>query len=765
MSDFLDAAVSAFLGVDDATLLATQALAPSPDDGATPPVAAIRERLEAYDSLVTDDRTVLLPLHEAESAELSGEYVEYRESGLAPSYVYYDEHAGKQTRLDPSAIGETMVGWRLRFWSDAFEPSTAPPYSGEAASETAVRAGAVSPMDADQRATFGDELVESVDALRERDRADTREMLAERGYRHVSRAEGGVQETIYTGRRVTESHGTVDVFAVPENHGSPRLDITGQYDIYPDAEVLVLPNPDASDVWVDTDDTPFPVEATVAMVDDRAVGLSFIDDRSPGSEELRRYLQDDRAVFCVLALLNGVPYDRERAGIGAVRDATEKWDVLTGQRPLGFTPAFTVELDTELALNEFQAAAAERALRARDVYCIHGPPGTGKTRTLMAVIQQAVADGQRVLACAHSNQAVDNLLVGASSADEPDPGTLHAMVVDGDGGADGGGGDAGVGTDDDSEAIDIRRVGHTESELIDDRYTDGVVAAADVVGATTSMASRFEPDEFDLAVVDEATQASIPATTIPYACAERLVLAGDHKQLPPFASEELEQREAEVSLFEHLLSTYDDGARTMLRRQYRMHEEIVAFPNEAFYDGKLETADENRDWTVAGLEPLVVYDVSAGEERTSGKSYRNPAEADVVADEVEMLRQRGVPESDIGVITPYTGQVGCIRNALTELDERTGAIKVNTVDSFQGSEREVILLSLVRSNDRNESGFLTAGDEGKRRLNVSLTRAKRRVVVIGDWETLGTVGAHRSAAESCADVYAALGTHLGVFGK
>lgn len=754
MPDFLDAAVSAFLGVDGASLLATPEIAPIPDGVDSPPVAAIRERLEAYDSLVTDDGTVLLPLHEAESAELSGEYVEYRESGLAPSYIYYDEGAAKQTRLDPSAIDGTTVGWRLRFWSDDFEPSTTPSYSGEDAAETAVRAEPVRTMDADDRATFGDELVESVEALRERDRADTREMLTERGYRHVSRTDGGIPETIYTGRRVTDDHGTVDVFAVPEDDGPKQLDITNQYDIYPGAEVLVLPNPDASDVWVDTDDTPFPVEATVATVDDRAVGLSFIDGRSPGYEELRRYLQDDRAVFCVLALLNGVPYDRERAGIEAVQGSAEKWDVITGQRPLGFTPEFTVDLDTDLALNEFQAAAAKRALRARDVYCIHGPPGTGKTRTLMAIIQQAVADGQRVLACAHSNQAVDNLLVGASSADEPDPGTLHAMVVDGGRGE-------GDGSEDDDPDIDIHRVGHTESELIDEQYTDGVVAAADVVGATTSMASRFATDEFDIAVVDEATQASIPATTIPYACAERLVLAGDHKQLPPFASDELEQREAEVSLFEHLLETYDDGARTMLRRQYRMHEEIVAFPNDAFYDGKLETADGNRDWTVDGFDPLVAYDVAEGEERTSGKSYRNPAEADIVADEVEKLRERGVPESDIGVITPYTGQISCIRNALAETDERTRGIKVNTVDSFQGSEREVILLSLVRSNDWNGSGFLTFGDEGKRRLNVSLTRAKRRLVVIGDWETLGTVGANRSAEESCADVYAALGTHLG----
>lgn len=743
MPDSLDAAVAAFLGDDGASLHTTTGIDPLPDDADEPPIENARERLEAYDSLVTDDGTVLLPLHEADSAELTGEYVEYRPSGLAPAYVYHDASKDKQARLDPGAIGGTTLGWRLRFWTDAFEPSTAASYVGHSDTETAVRSEPVRTMDADERAAFGDELVDSVEELRERDREDTREMLAERGYRHVCRTEGGIRETIYTGQRVTESDGTVDVFAIPEEDDQRRFDIPGEHGIYPDSEVLLLPNPDASTVWVDMDDTPFPVEARVATVDDGAVGLSFFADRGPDSEDLRRYLQDDRAVFSVLALLNGVPYDRERAGIRAVRDTPEKWDVLTGQRPLGFTPEFTVNLDTELALNEFQETAAKRALRARDVYCIHGPPGTGKTRTLMAIVQQAVADGQRVLACAHSNQAVDNLLVGASSPDEPDPGTLHAMALD-----------------DDREEIDIRRVGHTESELVADRYTDGVVASADVVGATTSMASQFDADEFDIAVLDEATQASIPASTIPYACSERLVLAGDHKQLPPFASDELRQREAEVSLFEHLLETYDDGVRTMLRRQYRMHEEIVAFPNRAFYDGDLETADRNREWTVDGMEPLVAYDVAEGEERTSGKSYRNPAEAEIVADEVAGLRERGVAESDIGVITPYTGQISCIKNALADRDVRTRGIKVNTVDSFQGSERAVILLSLVRSNDRNAAGFLTFGDEGRRRLNVSLTRAKRRLVVAGDWETLGTVADHQSPADSCADVYAALGEAL-----
>jgi superfamily I DNA and/or RNA helicase len=198
----------------------------------------------------------------------------------------------------------------------------------------------------------------------------------------------------------------------------------------------------------------------------------------------------------------------------------------------------------------------------------------------------------------------------------------------------------------------------------------------------------------------------------------------------------------------------------MLRRQYRMHEAIVEFPDAAFYGGRLETADRNRDWTIDGLDPLVGYDVAGGEERTAGSSYRNPAEAEIVADEVERLREHGLVQSDIGVITPYSGQIGCIENALAGRDVRTRGIEVDTVDSFQGSEREAVVLSLVRSNDRGGSGFLTFGDEGERRLNVSLTRAKRRLVVVGDFETLGTVADHRDPEASCADVYAELRARL-----
>jgi len=236
-------------------------------------------------------------------------------------------------------------------------------------------------------------------------------------------------------------------------------------------------------------------------------------------------------------------------------------------------------------LNEYQAEAAELCLRSKEVYCIHGPPGTGKTRTLNAIARQVIAEGGTVLMSAHSNQAVDNLLVGDSAPNAPDEGSLHALAQD------------------PNETLDITisRVGTNSSDkVVQKHYIGESSSSANIVGATTSAADMFDAGSFDLAIVDEATQASIPATLVPYTCADKLILAGDHKQLPPYKSTEAEERPIYVSLFEHMIETYDTGIQTMLRRQYRMNEQIAEFPSQAFYNSSLETADRNTNWTVPG---------------------------------------------------------------------------------------------------------------------------------------------------------------------
>lgn len=406
-----------------------------------------------------------------------------------------------------------------------------------------------------------------------------------------------------------------------------------------------------------------------------------------------------------------------------------------------------------MELNEYQKQALKWADDAEDLLCIHGPPGTGKTRTLTAYVLHAVWHGDTVLVTAHSNQAVDNLLVGDSTVDEPEPDTLHEVASrEGD---EREAGDSG---------INIARVGHnSKNEVVKRNYANASVAEADVVAATTSAAAQFDTDQFDVGVVDEATQASRPATAIVLDCARKLVLSGDHKQLPPYrASESMADEQLRVSLFEYLLDRYGDDISVLLGRQYRMHADVAEFPNEAFYGGALETAARNEDWQIGSLDPLVGIDV-AGEEsgEAGGKSLYNPAEVEVVVEEVQRLLEAGVEPEDVGVISMYRGQVGRVRSQLRQTDiDGIGRVTVDTVDSFQGGEREAIVVSFVRSNDAGTSGFLEFPDKGARRLNVALTRARKRLVLVGDWQTLASVSPNRTPETSCADLYGELAAKL-----
>lgn len=253
------------------------------------------------------------------------------------------------------------------------------------------------------------------------------------------------------------------------------------------------------------------------------------------------------------------------------------YHIPSGQGSLQFAPR--EEVDTEVSLNPYQQRALENAWRAETAFCIHGPPGTGKTRTLSAFNRSAVAHGNRVLVTAHSNQAVDNLIIQDSTPDEPTNGSLHEAAQ--------------------ADEITMRRVGRQEKcrDIVCENYLVPAadrVGNADVVGATTNGAVDFSFQEFDIAVVDEATQASIPATLIPLLHAEKTVLAGDPEQLPPFTGAKMTSDDDVLpSLFKHLLEVYGADLATLLQRQYRMNSAIAEFSNIQYYSGELEHADAN----------------------------------------------------------------------------------------------------------------------------------------------------------------------------
>lgn len=643
--------------------------------------------------------------------------------------------SGAERFTDAHRLNTTVIGHRLRFWLPEHQPEMIELDESELPPET------IRPKDrlsqGEYEAFFND-MREFVQTERRQQRERNWQEYNDLGLDGAIRRNKVTSPFLQIGRIKYEGESAYR-FQVVKDEDEEDDD---EVDLRDDESLF-----EGNYCIVDThaNDAHFPIPVKILSID--GPGVTFrpewrhIDSRAPVENTLNRNELEIR----FHELLNPVPFQRRLDAIKQVKKNNKKRQLLTGRRSVKF-PANKRTPAVEVELNDYQRKALVWADGAEDVVCIHGPPGTGKTRTLTAYVRLAVAKGHSVLVTAHSNQAVDNLLVGDSTPREPEEDTLHAMAQDPD------------------QDFSIARVGsNSRNSVIQSNYINNPTGRADVVAATTSGAAQFDQDMFDVAVLDEATQASRPATAIVLNCAEKLILAGDHKQLPPYcADENMQEEEMHISLFEYLLNRYDDKISVLLRRQYRMHEEIAAYPNDAFYNGNLETADRNRRWTISDLKPLMGVDIE-GEERRDpyGKSYYNMEEAEAVAKQVKLLVMNGVAPSDIGVISAYSGQKRKIIDHVNQLDiDNTRRVSIDTVDSFQGGEREAIIVSFVRSNEDGHSGFLEFPEEGPRRLNVALTRARKRLVLVGNWETLGQLAPHRAPEESCAELYAQLSEHL-----
>jgi predicted DNA helicase len=438
------------------------------------------------------------------------------------------------------------------------------------------------------------------------------------------------------------------------------------------------------------------------------------------------------------------------------------------------------QLDIDPSLHEDQRIAAVHGIFAEDVALIHGPPGTGKTRVVVEVIRECVARGERVLALTASNAAIDHLALSLLAADPALPlarlgqparvhpaleqHTLVALTEAHE--------RRQMAKDLVEQAFQLLRQARRRSsrgrdawqkerearvqagKLFADARRLERQAAADVLertrilcGTLTGLRDDVMGDEpFDVLVVDEASQALTPALLLGVLRAKRVVLAGDHKQLPPTVISPKAARDGLAdTAFSKLASADKDGKHSrMLTVQHRMHEALMAFPSARFYDGKLVAHASVAAHTLADLHvrdgiamPERVLDVidTAGtgfEEQSpeGGESKENPGEAQLVARVVKDLVEHGLPPSSIGVITPYAGQVARLSAELSSLVD--DGLEIDSVDGFQGREKEAIVLCAVRSNTEGVVGFLA--DE--RRLNVAITRAKRKLVVVGDSATL-----------------------------
>jgi superfamily I DNA and/or RNA helicase len=449
--------------------------------------------------------------------------------------------------------------------------------------------------------------------------------------------------------------------------------------------------------------------------------------------------------------------------------------VILGDKPRKKEP-FPLESFFNPDLNDSQKQAVKHALEEQELAVIWGPPGTGKTTVLVEIVRQAVRAKQKVLVTTPSNLALDTLLEKLMQAGlscvrvGPDekvlatvrPSTFQALrkshpnfkevsafhreikrlVLH-------------LQKRKSREYIpnpeyrsfqqEIRQL-YQQAKILEKNSRDQILREAEVIASTHA---GFPEDIklkklFDLTVLDEASQANTPLSWVPIAMSKKVVFAGDPCQLPPtYLNEKVMRGKFDLSLLESLLKRFPDSA--FLNLQYRMNEALQAWSSRMFYKNELRPHAKNATQNLMDLitlepstsaAPIVFIDTVGTnfefEEKQDedSDSFFNTGEATLCSKLLLHYLECGLKPEHIGVITPYSAQARYIRKMLEPV-----VLDVSTVDSFQGREKEVIFVSFVRSSPKGETGFL----KEIRRVNVTFTRAKRQLVVIGDSSTLTRV--------------------------
>ena len=419
-------------------------------------------------------------------------------------------------------------------------------------------------------------------------------------------------------------------------------------------------------------------------------------------------------------------------------------------------------------LNPTQEHAVNEVLRAKDVAVVHGPPGTGKTTTLVEAIYETLHRESQVLVCAQSNMAVDWIserLVdrGVSVLRIGNPTRVNDKML--------------------SFTYERRFEAHPDYEMLwairkairelrqhkkrgsenwhqkmdrlkgraaeleirirSELFGEARVIACTLVGSASSL---LEGQRFNTLFIDEAAQALEAACWIPIRRVGRVVLAGDHCQLPPTVKS-IAALKAGLgrTLMERIVQQKPEVV-TLLGVQYRMNEEIMRFSSDWFYGGQVQSAPQVRHRSILDFDVPIEWVESASEEwgeafvgETFGRINREEAHLTMAILHRylnKIGRQRLLEERiDIGIISPYRAQVQYLRQLVKRDDQLKPLrhlISINTVDGFQGQERDIIIISLVRSNEQGQIGFL----RDLRRMNVAITRARMKLIIMGDSETM-----------------------------
>lgn len=446
-------------------------------------------------------------------------------------------------------------------------------------------------------------------------------------------------------------------------------------------------------------------------------------------------------------------------------------NVFTGKQSPRFTT--TKKNESRFGLNKSQSEAVDNILISKDVALVHGPPGTGKTTTLVQAIVAVLDQEKQVLVCTASNAALDLLVEklsrnGIKVLRLGHPGRVDEVVV--------------------ASTLDVQLSQHSDAKMLKDmrkkseamrrmglqykrkfgreereqrkmllddakklKYDarnledhmiyqllqETQVVACTLIGANSNYLRK---KEFSTVFIDEASQALEPASWIPIMKSQKVVLAGDHLQLPPTVkSMEAAKKGLSETLFERCMNTYTSGK--LLETQYRMHQDIASFSNTYFYNGRLLEGDVVAKRRQLFSEAAVFVDTAGcGFNEAVNEETLSTYNREQSVFTIRFLNQivegcNEIGQLSVGVIAPYKAQVLELKQVIVSYDwypNLKSSITINSVDAFQGQERDIVVIDLVRSNDRGEVGFLA--DE--RRINVALTRARHKLVVIGDSATL-----------------------------
>ena len=511
----------------------------------------------------------------------------------------------------------------------------------------------------------------------------------------------------------------------------------------------------------------YPFQATVSYADDTRMvlvmpGMNAVLDVQGADAPGVQLFFDETSYRTMFEALSDVARARGNR-------LAELRDLLLGTQKPGFRQLYPVRLPW---LNPTQEAAVNRVLCARDVAIVHGPPGTGKTTTLVEAIYETLHREPQVLVCAQSNTAVDwiserlvdrglsvlrignptrvddkmlsftyerrfeshpaypelwairrELRALQSRARRPDYAGREALR---------------------NRLSRLRdRATALEVQINADLFDSAHVIASTLVGANHRL---LHGRRFGTLFIDEAAQALEAACWIAIRRADRVVLAGDHQQLPPtIKCPEAARSGLERTLMQRLAQTKPEAV-SLLRVQYRMNEAIMQFSSRRFYNGMLQADPSVRHRGILDLDTPIDWIDTTGldfKEQFVGDTFGriNRDEADLLIRHLEAYVARISTDRirderiDFGIISPYRAQVQYLRGRIRQsavLRPVRDLLAANTVDGFQGQERDVIFISLVRANDQGQIGFL--GD--LRRMNVAITRARMKLVILGEAATL-----------------------------